>query len=334
MITFGLLGALTIWFCHPAIFVLTGVAMVLVLSFFQRKEHLRAYKILLVSSIWMISFTASYFIMSQNLARNGQLLDYWDGRFMPFPPMSLSDVKWLPRHLLEIFQKMSISASLATLTFSVGAFVMFFKDRRGFLILISPLFVTLVASALHKYPFEGRLLLFMVPCLLLLIGYGLRHIYSKTKKTARAIALLTTVLLLSQPLYLAGSHLIKPRLHEEIRPVINYIRQNETPGDIIYLYYASAHAFRYYSEYHGLNVESNDIVEGVISREDIDGYAKDMDKLRGNRRVWVLFSHVSSKEGIDEKGFFLYHLDKIGARLDFFEERGASVYLYDLSKEA
>jgi len=211
---------------------------------------------------------------------------------------------------------------------------MFFKNRRSFLILVSPLFMTLVASALHKYPFKDRFLLFMAPCLMLLVGYGAHYIYSKTKKNARVIAVLTIALLLLQPLYSAGSHLIRPHVREEIKPVINYVRHHSLPGDIIYLYYNSSYAFRYYSEYRGLDVGSNDIVTGVFSRKDMGGYITDLDKLRGNQRVWVFFSHVFRKEGIDEKKFFLYHLDKIGTCLDSFEEEGASVYLYNLSEGA
>ena len=72
---------------------------------------------------------------------------------------------------------------------------------------------------------------------------------------------------------------------------------------------------------------------GVNSWDNWDEYIQDLDKLRGNSRVWLLFAHVWQGNGIDEERFFLDHLDSIGRRLDTATSTGASVYLYDLSIE-
>ena len=75
------------------------------------------------------------------------------------------------------------------------------------------------------------------------------------------------------------------------------------------------------------NFHENDYVLGVSSLGAWEIYIRDLDKLRGNKRVWVLFSHSWTEEQ-----FFLSYLDSIGGRVDSFKKRGAAVYLYDLGE--
>jgi hypothetical protein len=107
-------------------------------------------------------------------------------------------------------------------------------------------------------------------------------------------------------------------------------------GDILYIYYASAMSFQYYSERHLL--EPMDEIAGRHSTEDWKLFRTDLEQLRGKGRVWILFSHVypfsagihTSAPGFDEERLFLDYLDSIGKKLDRARETGASVYLFDL----
>jgi hypothetical protein len=135
-----------------------------------------------------------------------------------------------------------------------------------------------------------------------------------------------------QPVLSASYHLIRPRTREEIRPVIQHVGEHYQDGDMLYLYYASQPAFRYYSESYGF--DESDYIVGVSSRDNWQNYIKELDEFRGHERVWILFSHVCNWQGVDEERFFLYHLDSIGTRLDSFGGAGAAVYLYDLGDEA
>ena len=51
--------------------------------------------------------------------------------------------------------------------------------------------------------------------------------------------------------------------------------------------------------------------------------------MRGTR-VWFLFAHVSTFDGIDEQSFMLRELDASWPRLDAAQAPGAAVFLYDL----
>ena len=70
---------------------------------------------------------------------------------------------------------------------------------------------------------------------------------------------------------------------------------------------------------------------GARSRDDWDGYERDLRRLRGHRRVWLVFAHIYNWKSVDESVLFLHYLDNIGTRRDSFETHGAALYLYDLS---
>jgi hypothetical protein len=171
----------------------------------------------------------------------------------------------------------------------------------------------------------------MVPNLLLLIAEGVEQIRDKGSNNASIIRLTLIGLLFFHPLSFAIFHVITPRTLEEIKPVIGYLREYYEEGDVLYLYYGAQPAFEYYSEKYGF--EKSTYTIGVSSRDNWSNYAEDLNRLRGNRRVWILFSHVFTSKGVDEEKLFLYHLDNIGTRVDSFNGAGAAVYLYDLKSD-
>ena len=260
---------------------------------------------------------------------------------MPFPPLSFSDAKWFVSTFFRIFENPVglYLPGIAALTFLVGCISILLENKRTFFIIALPILFTLLASGFHKYPFKGRLLLFIVPSLLLFIAEGAQQIRDRTRHNWAIIGIALIGLLFFQPLLSVSYHLIKPRtsvggyeIVEEIKPVIGYVREHQQDGDILYLHPGAWAAFKYYQQRYGY--EDSGYIVGVSSQDNWSDYASDLDQLRGNERVWILFSHFQSRTARAKEKFFLYHLDGIGTRLDSFKSIGATVYLYDLSEEA
>jgi hypothetical protein len=125
-------------------------------------------------------------------------------------------------------------------------------------------------------------------------------------------------------------HLRHPRKNEEIRPAINYLIKHKRDGDVLYVYPYAYPSFKYYYSKYGFH--DRDYVVGVWSTKNWGNYLADLDRVRGHRRVWVLFSHVYHGHGVNEEKLYVYHLDRIGTKLDSFHSFGAAVYLYDLTR--
>jgi len=134
------------------------------------------------------------------------------------------------------------------------------------------------------------------------------------------------------PLLSAARHLVEPQTKEEIKPMIEYVRNHRTSGDVLYVYYSSVQPFQYYSERNLIDLTEE--VIGIESREHWKSYKQDLERLRGRKRVWILFSHVYRAAGVDEERLLLNYLDEMGNKLDSSRSAGASVYLYDLSNKS
>ena len=348
-IAFGLLGFASIWLSHPAVFVLTGIAVsLLVCSFSLVKEQwtARIPRLAIIDSAWAASFATCYFVSLRHAANNRTLLFEWETTFIPSPLLSFHATKWFVSTFFDIFRSpvgLELTG-LAALSFLVGCVSMFSTKRKQLFILIFPVLVTLLAAGAHKYPFKGRVLLFIVPALLLLIAQGAEQIRVLTADRSRFVGACFLVLLFLHPLLFSTYGLIKPHAdslplgvdaatvppgvghtREEMKPVMNYISEHQRQGDVLYVYDAAAPAFLYYApRYH---LDKINYVLGRVSgwTQNWNAYENDVNQLRGHGRVWFLVSHLHQQEE-----FPAYLLDHKGTRLDLFKGLGAQVYLYDL----
>ena len=333
VILVALIGAVIIWCSHPAVFVLAGVALSVLWTAARRRDSFLLILTVIPAAVWACSFLLFYTFSLRRASNDPILLDYWKDAFMPLPPSSLADLSWFESAFFKTFSfPVGLAATgIAAVAATLGTIELRARSLSKFLSLLLPIVLALLASSMHLYPFQGRLLLFLVPSLLILVAAGFDLIKCKTWK---AFPLLNTLLLgflLFAPLAEAARHLVKPRGLEEIKPVVKYVGQHMVFGDTLYCYYGAEPAFEYYRE-RGLIAPIKQLM-GVKWIGNLQLYKLDSDKLRGQKRVWVLFSHVSSVAGVDEEIFFVDHLDQVGRRLDTFHTTGASVYLYDLRSE-
>lgn len=334
-VALGVAGALALWFSHPALFVVAGIGLSLALYLLARRDWRMLSWLGGVFVAWSASFVALYVFSLRALAANDTLIRYWGSSFMPMPPWR--DPAWLPDAFLNMLEDPAgLSAvSIAMVAFFLGCLSLLLRRWPIAFALILPFALVLLASGLRKYPFSGRLMLFIVPLAFLLIADGIertRMILLRINPWVSFGAwLILAAALLSAPAAHALQNLRQPQLREHIKPVVSYIAQHKLDEDSIYVYYGAEFLFRYYAPRYGF--QEDDYSVGVASRQDPDQYAQELNELSGRGRTWFVFSHVYDWEMIDEEAFFLEQLDRLGTRLDEVKAPGASAYLYDLTAE-
>jgi hypothetical protein len=331
VVSYGLVGAILMWISHPIVFILASNGTIAIYISFLWKQYRKTSLIAAISLFWAISFLVLYFILLEQLIRNDTLLDYWATGFVPSLYNPMVTIEWFIENFRKIFDDpVGLSfPELAGLTFIVGAVTLFRRNKPYLFSLLMPLLFVFFAAFLQRYPFSGRLLLFAVPLLILLIGEGTVQIFNLlSSANLRLAGVFFLIFLFYLPLLQAGRLLSNPRLVEEIDPVIEYITSKRQDGDIVYLYYASQHPFEYYSSRY--DFKANDYIIGISSRDDWSKYLADLDKLQNYKRVWLLFSHVHSGSGVNEEMLFLNYLKSIGGtQKDKYQTTGAAVYLYE-----
>jgi hypothetical protein len=344
----GIAGLAAAFFSLTGPFVIAGVTLALVVSFWYRRELRSGRRLLIVLLAWSALFAIPYLLFLRGLGENEYLREFWASGYMPFPPRSLADLGWYPGTLVRLFRDPLgvisdrqteagfYQAAAGMLAFATGALWMWGRQRTRLLLLTLPILFTLVASALSMYPFGGkwttggRIILFLAPSFFLVMGEGVEQLRRRMGAGMRGLAYAVMVLLLVPSVVWAL--VMVPSGRDEIKPVLAYVQQQWQNGDVLYVHYDMQHPFRYYAR--GYGFEEGDYLTGVCARAEPRRYLDALAPLRGQGRVWVLFGSGRGANRFDEKGLMMDYLEHMGRRLDDQIAMGASVYLYDLRDAA
>lgn len=340
----GAAGAAAIWFSHAAVFSLCGMGAALALCPIGGDSRAGRVRLAAVVGPWLLSAAAAYTVSMSKVAANTFLAGYWASGFLPLPPVTASDAGAWTRAFGELFRvatSIPLGPVTTTWTWTDGAaFVVAVlavrrlarHNRPLATMLTFTVVAALAAAALHKYPIQGRLVLFTVPISCLAAVAGLDELLRHLSSTRRAPAMILVALGLALPPTAALVRFYRQPYQEELRPVLQQLHRRVEADDVLYLHLGSVHAFRFYTtQRDDCSVAARDIRVGssVPKPPDYSPLVADLDRLHGAARVWFVFSHDWGRSP-EERPFLLAQLDRRGRSLFRIEEPGASAYLYDL----
>jgi Dolichyl-phosphate-mannose-protein mannosyltransferase len=221
------------------------------------------------------------------------------------------------------------------------------------LLLLLPLALAGIAAVVNAYPLGGRWSLFLVPILTVLFAAGAVEILGSSRRPV-LIGIPLLALLLGVPVGAALGKALNPPSRENVRPLLQQLDRSWQSGDTLYVYRNAQYALRFYGECRYCGVPAypfrlRDAAPGALNEGFPAALAsapptvtvgvgertpaaslRDLNALRGRRRLWLLFSHVASAApNLGEDQFFLAHLDTFGRRLSAWYQPGAALYLYD-----
>jgi hypothetical protein len=169
----------------------------------------------------------------------------------------------------------------------------FARDRWPVAVALAmPVALVMFASGLHKYPFGGRLLLFLVPFATLAVAQGAWAIFDTLREKNRFAAVAVLAVLAVGSGWQSFEIIRRPLRHEQLAPVLEKVRRDIQPGDRVYVYYSAVPAFTFYTREHPLGEAT--VTFGEEHRNDPAGYRTELAKLHG--RVWIVFSHPHNYE--------------------------------------
>ncbi len=337
-------GAVSIWFSQPAVIVAAAlVAMMAVQA--AAWGGVRALARTAVEPrvmLWTASAAVAAVVASLNMTADtrGYLQAYWSGGFAP-PPGEELRVLWPWNTFRELFAQGAprfgdslaypVPALYALL--SIAGLILLARRAAGWVVL-APVAATLAAAAAHQYPFRDRLILFLLPSFFIGLGLAVAELYRHLARRTHAGAALIAGLLLAGVVYPVIRR-PPPYIFEDIKPVLRWLQTERTPGDGIYVYSAAAPAVDYYASQFGVPRDAYHV--GGCHRDDGHRLLQDLDRFRGNSRVWIVVTHARAGDQRD----MLRYLDAIGQRRNAMtvlsqlaiERRPppAEAFLYDLS---
>jgi hypothetical protein len=370
LIILAFIGILTPWFSHPGIFILAGVGSYLFLLTLVRRHWQQLLVLSLIICIWILNFTAMYiYISNGGIAASpiGQwLLEFWRNALHGFMPSPLTEAgfSWLIKTYIKMFHYPAglgtnqFTYYLPAILFALGCLALLPQRRYALYLFLVPILIALVASHWEKYPFFGRMILFLLPIFYLVIAEAIAELTVYLQSYQWQIFTWSTRLVLFLALLNWPFSLVFERQQtQEMKPILAYLQTHRQPEEKIYLYHWAEPAFRYYAPFYGFDYKNCHLINPIPKlhfTKEIDYFRRkqgmqpvavnqtdcvlgvaetfaeakaDLDKLLGTGRVWFISTHLV---GLEKQRFFHY-LNQQGKLLDEKVAVGAFAYLYDLN---
>ena len=323
--------AVIIWFSFPAVFVIGGLGLCLMISYFTKRDAKKLYAIILVGLVTVVSFVV-YFVVYLNYLMDATVRFSIEGGSFPAGALSLKQLGWFLARGASFYNHAFMPSKywfLGIPFFIMGTLYVYRMQRIKLLFLILPALLTMIAAMLNVYPFVGRAVLFLLPSFYILLTAGLASMRERIPdRRGLLILILFCLCLLADPILYEIENIFDPThrvgwQREELRTVLAKIKKFKQEGDIMYIYYGAWPAFRYYAPRFGF--QEKDYILGIPSRQAPLKYRQDLNNLPRNGRLWFVFSHPFGSE----KRIFLEHLDHVGHKIFGVQYLGAEGYLYE-----
>jgi hypothetical protein len=206
----AILAAVAPWFSFPSAFIIAGCGLSLILLCLVRRQYKDALIWGIRGALWLASFAASYRASLAILHPPSAMYRFWNFAFLPvWPlPMSLRRISESAGILLEIFVNPLnlvapvwpwLGVMLPLLLMLAGGARLARQSLPDWALLVVPISLAVVASALKQYPLHGRLILPLVPALVLLVAGGTETIHQLAPGRPRLLYGLCLILLLWYP---------------------------------------------------------------------------------------------------------------------------------------
>lgn len=365
LILLTVVGIIALWFSYIAVIVLASIGSYLGFSAFLNKQWPQLFKLISVGFIWVGNFLLLYFVViggdPSSLPVGRWVMAAWVEQNAFMPASLIDSLAWLYHTFLKTldypvnFKAVKLGGVLVV----IGMVALFFQHKKTAFLILLPVVIALLTAYLQKYPFFGRMILFLVPLTYLAVAEGIAHLridLGNESKMAMVANLGVPLIVFSFLIDFGPIRrlaLEEKMMGQEIKPVLNYVQQHRQAEDVIYLYFWVEPAFRYYASAYGFNAQDCHLISPIPPKEhikEVDHFRiayqlqpvpvqqtqcvlgisevlsqaqSDLDRLKG--RVWFIFSHTNQ-----EKPSFLGYLERRGSRLNAIEVVGASGYLYHL----
>ena len=348
----SMVGVVGVFFSNVAIIILFTSGILLL--FQQLIEHKKFNLVVFIPLFfWSISFSVYFLLFIKNHPSKEFMTHYWDAR-KSFPPHQILS----PAFRLFLFRKAQILfSSFSDIRFGWFVFIAFFsigitsllKKIEVLFFCIAPLFIHFILSYFRWYPFETRLMLYLIPMMILVFSFGLlRTLFYLQKRTGKNIVfaasllpLLLLVISISQSL---------PVQREETKSSIDFISENISGDENVFVYYIANPSYNYYKKDYPLIAAKHAAVFGnwnihgcgqsfLLGKDYRSPTISDNELLNTSGRFWLLFSGVPESDyfkinGENEETHYIKQFLKY--RFTVLKQRsfvGSSCYLVQNTKQ-
>lgn len=316
-------GACAVWLSHAAVLVLAGVGLFLFLRALAWRDAALIRAVATAGLVWGGVLIVLYLVSLRDLTENEFLTDYWRSGFPTDPLRPDRQLAWLWSSLVDLLGGVGGHpyAAIAVVALVVAAGALVARRRTWELVLLLSFLPALTAAAsLQQYPFRGRLALFTLPFVLIVLASLLAQPSRGLRVGAAAVLALVSL----GPLRTTLEEASDPTLFPDARSVVEFVAQRHEPHQEILVHKLAVAPFDFYRRVHGLPRA------GVVRWRSAERCRAVPPEPLAAGYVWVVFAYTHSSSPPDEASIMRSQLDAMGRRLALVEAHDAFAALYDL----
>lgn len=333
----GIIGAIIIFLSNVAPIILFTAGIYLLYEYlrYEKKYFLN---LTVISVVWASSFLLYYFLFIHSHPSRNIMLAIWSSAFMPANPLDIKFYYFLFEKanmiVHSLFQFGRYSGIILSVLILTGIISLIRKRRMDIIILtVTPLILHLILSGIKLYPFDTRLILYTCPCIIIICSFGFDYLvnilFSDLKiERLRFLAVFIPLIFLY---YLVNYKRGFPIDKIEIKKSIEYMEQNISKGDKVFVDNFAWFPLQFYKEIAFVKTDTNNIIRERSSNFgatfDTISYSHELEKLSG--RIWFLYAWY---EEDDKRMNFLkkYYGSKGINAVSEFHTSCSDIYLYDI----
>ena len=308
---FACVGGMALVSSLPAVFILAGCSLTLIIHMSIQRETEKMKKFLPIVVLWAGIWILYYlnYVHPFTQLKPKELGWGWLPYLLPLEPGLDVRAIWLFRKFAEMFQHpVGVNLWLGIPLWVLGVNALCRLDRVKFFLIISPFFMMLIAVLIRKYPFHERVLAFLLPMNLLFIGRGYQYCVEKIPKRrfSRLFVILIGCLLFIRPLNETWKDMHCSHRNGGVSSALEIIRAHWQTGDGIYIYLSFRKIFRFLNQQYRFRTQ--DYRQGACRTT--EACAAEMKGLPGYERIWFILCH-DTRDSVRLIRFYADHQGKL-----------------------
>ncbi len=245
-------GTIAIWASMPSVFVLAGIGCYYAVMWLQNKDYTKVLPLGIIVLFWVAQFALYYATILQPQIDTSYLQNFHKQYFLTVLPVNSFTIQHNAGLIGAIIGTAGgenmIPKYLNGILIAVASIYLLIRKRELFALLIVPFLLLLLAASANQYTLIPRVTLFIMPVLLILIGYGLHFMLQQNRYAGIALSLVAIYGIVSSN---ALRFFVQPLHTEQLTDALSVARKyNLQSGNNVYIHNGAKAAFIYYSTIH------------------------------------------------------------------------------------
>ncbi len=248
------LGSVAIWSSMPSVFILAAIGVYYFVITWLSNQKTKIIYLIFIGSNWLLQFGFYFFSILKNQMNSSYLQNFHQWYFLDAFPTSIEQFKShnyiVLKGLTEVVGgKIMISLVLNTLLTLLGWYYLIRTKNKKAILLMVPGILVLIASAAKSYSIMERLMLFCIPCWLIIIGVGLDYILNSNITLVRVLCILFAligVIKFNKISYLTT----RPLQLEAVNQCLDFLVDNKITAKDLYIHNLASGGYNYYVYIH------------------------------------------------------------------------------------